>query len=242
MAKQDIECRYCGGINVIFKGKQNGHQVCRCKDCNRNFQLSYSYNAYKPEVREQIEKLAHNGSGTRDTARVLGISKNTVTANLKKTVKYVNEAFISRLPDSTEKEQLKQLEIEVCISAEADEQWSYVGSKKNPCWLWYLIEKKSRKVLAFTFGRRKDTVYRKLISLLPHHLIDSLHTDDWGAYTRVPFAPIHKIGKKGTQRIERKNLDLRTRVKRLARKTICYSKSQAVHEAIIGRFINLYMF
>ena len=84
MAKQDIKCLYCNSLNVIFKGKQSGHQVCRCKDCKRNFQLTYTYNAYKPEVYNKIEKMAHNGSGTRDTARVLGISKNTVTAHLKK--------------------------------------------------------------------------------------------------------------------------------------------------------------
>lgn len=84
MAKQDIVCRYCGSLQVIFKGKQSGHQNCKCKDCNRSFQLSYSYNAYKPEVREKIEKMAHNGSGIRDTARVLDISRNTVIAHLKK--------------------------------------------------------------------------------------------------------------------------------------------------------------
>ena len=132
--------------------------------------------------------------------------------------------------------------MEVCISAEADEQWSYVTKKENPCWLWYIIEKSTRKVLAFAFGRRRDAVYKKLVKLLPPHLIDRLHTDDWGAYKRVTFAPIHTIGKKGTQRIERKNLDRRTRIKRLTRKTICFSKSQQMHETVIGRFINLYMF
>ena len=84
MAKQDIECRYCKGLHVVFQGKQRGHQICKCKDCHRCFQLTYTYNAHKPEVREMIEKMAHNGSGVRDTARVLEISTNTVTTHLKK--------------------------------------------------------------------------------------------------------------------------------------------------------------
>ncbi|MFH1005622.1 MAG: IS1 family transposase, partial [Bacteroidota bacterium] len=41
---------------------------------------------------------------------------------------------------------------------------------------------------------------------------------------------------------ERKNLDLRTRIKRLARKTICFSKSEEMHIKVIGSFINKYLF
>ncbi|RAP67868.1 IS1 family transposase, partial [Candidatus Erwinia dacicola] len=35
-------------------------------------------------------------------------------------------------------------------------------------------------------------------------------------------------------RIERNTLTLRTRIKRLARKTICFSRSIEVHEKVIG--------
>lgn len=45
----------------------------------------------------------------------------------------------------------------------------------------------------------------------------------------------HEIGKRKTQRIERKHLTLRTRIKRLARKTICFSKTQEMHDLVIGR-------
>ncbi|RAP72622.1 putative transposase [Candidatus Erwinia dacicola] len=44
-------------------------------------------------------------------------------------------------------------------------------------------------------------------------------------------------GKIFTQRIERNTLTLRTRIKRLARKTICFSRSIEVHEKVIGSFI-----
>ncbi len=106
----------------------------------------------------------------------------------------------------------------------------------------YVLEKTTRKVLAFTFGRRTNATFQKLINLLPERLIDRLDTDDWKSYTSIRFTPIHRIGKDLTWRIERKNLDLRTRIKRLARRTICFSKSEKMHDAIIGRFINLYFF
>jgi insertion element IS1 protein InsB len=134
------------------------------------------------------------------------------------------------------------VDIEVCISAEADEQWGFVQKKKNQQWLWFIIEKHSRKVLAFTFGKRTDKTYKELISKLPENLIDCLYTDDWKSYRRVKFAPLHSIGKSETQRIERKNLDLRTRIKRLTRKSICFSRSLKMHYIVIGLFICTYFF
>jgi insertion element IS1 protein InsB len=35
---------------------------------------------------------------------------------------------------------------------------------------------------------------------------------------------------------------LRTRIKRLARKTICFSKSIELHDIVIGLFVNRYEF
>ncbi|MFM8331390.1 MAG: IS1 family transposase, partial [Candidatus Methylumidiphilus sp.] len=45
---------------------------------------------------------------------------------------------------------------------------------------------------------------------------------------------------RNTQNIERKHLTLRTRIKRLARKTICFSKLETMHDIVIGPFINRY--
>ncbi|USN51970.1 MAG: hypothetical protein H6731_08495 [Myxococcales bacterium] len=50
------------------------------------------------------------------------------------------------------------------------------------------------------------------------------------------------IGKENTQRIERKHLILRTRIKRLTRKTICFSKSERMHDIVLGLFINTHEF
>ncbi len=157
-------------------------------------------------------------------------------------MRYVNQAFISRLPDEEEKVALQRLDISVCISAECDEQWSFVQRKKSKRWLWYILEKSTCKVLAFVFGKRDNKTYQQLINLLPEGLIDRLDTDEWKSYKSIRFTPIHNIGKDLTWRIERKNLDLRTRIKRLARRTICFSKSEILHDVVIGRFINLYLF
>ena len=45
---------------------------------------SYRYRAYEPGIKDQVVAMAINGSGIRDTGRVLGIDKQTVMATLKK--------------------------------------------------------------------------------------------------------------------------------------------------------------
>ena len=126
----------------------------------------------------------------------------------------------------------------VCEEAELDEQWSFVGNKSNQRWLWYAVDHKSNNVLAYAFGRRKDSVFQQLKFLLEPFNIRRFYTDDWGAYERNIDAEKHEIGKKNTQKIERKNLNFRTWIKRLARKTICFSKLEKMHDTVIGLLIN----
>jgi insertion element IS1 protein InsB len=120
--------------------------------------------------------------------------------------------------------------------------WSYVQSKEHPRWLWHAIDHSSGEVLAYVFGRRKDDVFLSLKSLLQPFGIRKFYTDDWGAYQRHIPEQQQVIGKANTQKIERKHLTLRTRIKRLARKTICFSKLEVMHDTVIGLFINRYEF
>lgn len=120
--------------------------------------------------------------------------------------------------------------------------WSFVGKKEFQRWLWYAIVHRTGAVLAYTFGTREDEVFLKLKELLSPFGISQFYTDDWGAYERHLKSEEHSIGKRNTQKIERKHLTLRTRIKRLARKTICFSKSIFMHDLVIGLFINRYEF
>jgi hypothetical protein len=52
----------------------------------------------------------------------------------------------------------------------------------------------------------------------------------------------HQPGKRNTQQIERKHLTLRTRIKRLVRKTICFSRSIQMHGIVLGLCIHRYEF
>lgn len=125
---------------------------------------------------------------------------------------------------------------------ELDELWSFVQNKKQQRWLWLAIDHHSGTVLAYTLGRRTDDSCQKLINLLEPFNVQCFFTDDWGSYDRKVAEKKHVVGKRNTQKIERKNLTLRTRIKRLCRKMICFSKTIRMHDLVIGLFINLVEF
>ena len=135
----------------------------------------------------------------------------------------------------------KPLEVRLelaCQEAELDEQWSFVGDKSNQRWLWCAVDHATNTVLAYVFGKRRDTVFQDLKALLAPLNTSRYYTDDWGAYERHLDAGRHGVGKRNTQKIERKNLNFRTWIKRLARRSICFSKLERMHDIVIGLLIN----
>ena len=135
-----------------------------------------------------------------------------------------------------------ELEVRRGLSSELDEMWSFVQAKAHPRWLWHAIDHQTVKVLAYVFGRRKDEVFLGLQKLREPFGITKYYTDGWGAYERHIDVEQHHVGKENTQKIESKHLTLRTRITRLVRRTICFSKTTTMHDLVIGLFINRYEF
>lgn len=128
------------------------------------------------------------------------------------------------------------------LICELDEQWSFVGGKARQHWLWYAYNTKTSGVLAYAFAPRTDETCREPLALLTPFNIGMITSDDWGSYGREVAKGKHLTGKIFTQRIERNNLTLRPRIKRLARKTIRFSRSVESHEKVFGAFIEKHMF
>ena len=85
MVQTVVRCVHCKSKKVVKYGAQlNGTPRCKCKMCGKTFQLEYLSVGASPEVKLQIVKMSLNGSGMRDISRVLGVSRNTVDAVLKK--------------------------------------------------------------------------------------------------------------------------------------------------------------
>lgn len=83
-----VLCPHCHSDRVIKGGKTKaGIQRYKCQntDCpHYSFQLNLLYKGRTPAIKDQIVDMSLNGSGIRDTARVLKISTTTVINTLKK--------------------------------------------------------------------------------------------------------------------------------------------------------------
>src|SRR5262249_7507911 len=83
-----VRCPYCQSEQVIKGGKTDtGKQRYRCHNpacSHQSFLLKSAYKGRTSPINQQVIDMSLNGSGVRDTARVLGISPTTVIQELKK--------------------------------------------------------------------------------------------------------------------------------------------------------------
>ena len=178
-----------------------------------------------------------NSSGVRDTGRVLSISKDTVTAVLKKTLK-TNPYFLTK----EAKNRLDDLEVEMRFEGKMDEFRSFVQSKSSQRRTRYAIERRSGCISAWHNGKRQDRDFLILWQLLHLFPVAVYHIDDWGSYSKNIPAGMHRTGKDNTWKIERKNLNFRTHIKGLNRKTVCFSKNERIHDNVIGMHIETFYY
>jgi insertion element IS1 protein InsB len=117
-----------------------------------------------------------------------------------------------------------------------------VAKKSNQRWTWYALERRNGVILAHQNGRRTDAMCERLLAKLDIFPITAYYTDDWQSYSKYIPVEQHYIGKQDTWKIERCNLNFRTHLKRLHRKTICFSKNEDMHDKVIGLYIEYHYY
>jgi insertion element IS1 protein InsB len=201
---------------------RNRKQKYLCRSCRRQFIRNYKYQGCRLDVRRLIVPMTLNGSGIRDITRVLGVSINTVL----KVIRCAAQDVLEPQPPAR------------LADVEVDEMWSFVEKKRNQRWLWYAFAPKTKQVIGYVRGRRTDASCQQLLEKLAQCQITRFYTDRWESYEKLIPEHRHWIGKQGTQRIERNNLTIRTRLKRWQRRTICFSKSEELDDAVLKLFFH----
>jgi transposase-like protein len=80
-----MKCYHCDGERVCKNGRtSNGKQRYKCRDCGRNLRENLGTNRYSPERQEEILRAYHERTSLRGLTRIFGVSRQTVTAWLKK--------------------------------------------------------------------------------------------------------------------------------------------------------------
>ena len=219
MTLSETSCFKCVGVCVtmIKYGKtKSGNQRYICKLCNKTRVGNYIYKVYLPKINTDIIVFTKEGVGIRSTARILKISTTTLLKRIISIAKSINQPIISKGK-----------------IYEVDEMCTYIGHKRNFIWLVYALEKDSKSVVSFNVGKRTNKTLSRVLDTLKLSEAKKIFTDRLKNYRYLIDEKIHSVKRFGTNHIERQNLTLRTHLKRLNRRTICFSKSVVVLIAIL---------
>ncbi|MFD3004087.1 IS1 family transposase, partial [Pontibacter toksunensis] len=186
-----------------------------CRACGKQFQCVYQKAGCRPEAKQLVLRMLVRNSGIRDIEEVTGVHRQTVLR------------WLNQKADSLQVIPRHQHYVQVQI----DEVWTFVRRRKQ-CkrWLFYAYAPETEEVLAWSWGNRSQHTVRKLYKQLQALEIGRFCTDDWPAFTKVLPKESHMIGKTYTRNIEGVNLCLRTRNRRIVRKTACFSKKEQNHD------------
>jgi IS1 family transposase len=120
---------------------------------------------------------------------------------------------------------------------EVDEMHTFIGSKEAVCYIIYEINRRTRQVFGFVVGsRNKEQIgglIRKLLLVAPARI----YTDGLVVYKSLIPRQIHRTSQYVTNRIERMNLTLRTHLKRLIRRGICFNRSATMLNACLKLYM-----
>jgi len=122
-------------------------------------------------------------------------------------------------------------------SYEIDELRTYCGNKRNELWLIYAINRCSKQIINFTIGRRTKENIAIVVSIIQKLQPKAIYSDKLNIYETLINKSIHKIYSRCTNYIERKNLTLRTLLKRLARKTLCFTRTAEMLQNTVFLFV-----
>lgn len=211
-----MNCNYCKRP-CIKKGKRkNGIQKYRCTRCGKYQQKTYLHQAWMPGINEQIKTLVKESCGIRSISRVLNISSTTVIHRIRQ--------IASRI--------IKP-KIRMGKEYEVDELKTYRGRKTRERWLVYALSREDGQVVDYRIGRRTKRTLGAVVETLLLSKARKIFTDKFQLYKYLIPLWLHRWRQYAINHIERMNLNLRNGLKRLGRKTLCFSKSDSMLEACV---------
>ena len=100
-------------------------------------------------------------------------------------------------------------------------------------WVVYALCSETKQVIDFTVGKRNKRTLRVVVNTLLQSGMKIIKTDRLNIYRSLIPPKLHIANAYNINHIERNNLNLRTHLKRLSRRTICFSKNLAMLDACL---------
>ncbi|MDB5272090.1 MAG: transposase [Chitinophagaceae bacterium] len=215
-----MECKYCQQKCSKAGTTANTIQRYYCKPCNKYQQLEYDYLGCSKRIESRVVELNNEGCGIRSISRILQISPGKVLSTIKKVSKEIRSV---RSP------------IVMGREYELDEMKTFIKKKNKKYWVVYAIDRLTREVVDFRIIKnRTNKKLKPVIETLLLRGAKKIYTDKLKQYASLIPAHLHVKSRYKINRIERKNLNVRMHLKRLSRKTICFSRSKEMLEACVA--------
>jgi insertion element IS1 protein InsB len=153
----NLRCPRCQLSHI----KQNGHtyygkQNYQCLRCRRQFVVREP--TVSPDKQELIKSLLLERVSLRGICLVLGVS-------LAWLINFVEQLYLSNPKDLNFVEPVAAgIEI-FCL--EADELWSFVEKRTNKRWVWLVLERRTRQIIALHIGDRSQASAHALWAKVP---------------------------------------------------------------------------
>ena len=187
----NLRCPRCGVSHIKKNGRTHyDKQNHKCLECGRQF-VDDSQRV-EHDRRELVRQLLLERIPLRGICRVVRVSLTWLLEFIAAEYEQVPDDLGVRLASRVGTVRLMRLD------AEADELWSFVGSKANKQWVWIAMDATTRQIIAFHVGDRSHTSAEQLWAKLPHAYRQhaTFYTDQDVVYEKVIPAAQHKaIGK-----------------------------------------------
>ncbi len=231
-SEDTIQCEKCGSIRVVKYGFSDNKQMYKCKDCGKKFRepsiLKRAH--YSPETVCLTLDLYFSGMSLRKIARTVSanfgedLSYSTIYSWIQKYIPKISEYVNSLAPQLSDTWHADELFVKMKGGL------NYTKSYKNIAFLWNIMDRKTRFLLASKLSPLRDVAGANQAFNLARknahgNYPDNVYTDSAGAYAHIRLAnasgwKINHIARAGVNkphannnRIERLNGTLRERVK-----------------------------
>lgn len=166
-------------------------------------------------LHSKVVQLVREGCGIRSTGRILNVSTATIIRNIQTIADHI----------------VPPVNIPFNGTYQVDELHTYVGNKKKEICIIFSWNNELKRAFSLCVGTRSKANLRMVTD--PLVAAGAINTDRYSGYVGVVPKKIHTTIKRRNNHIERQNLNLRTHLKRLNRRTICFSKSAAMLLAVV---------
>lgn len=224
-------CPHCESDQLVKNGHNKANsQQAHCKNCGAYFVLEPKQ-SQNTVTHRTILKTALERCSLRGLERIFQVTRQTIATWI--------EAFVRALPPF--RETIRPARPDDTL--ELDEAWSFVGRKKQKRWLWTVMCRRTRQIIAFVIGDQSLATCKRLWKRVPdaYRRCHSFR-DFWQAYRLLPASTHQCVGKETgeTAHMERWYNTLRQRLARYVRKTLSFSKSDKFHHLFTKWFIFQY--